>query len=488
MNQPQTEKKTQRKRFTITLISIIVVVLYPCLFMYFLNADKVVFRDILGPIGLFLLNAFIVYAVAVIILRDAPKAGVITNITMLFILLFSFIEKAFISIFPMLYYWHVVMLLFTIIVLLIIFLKKKVSTAVAFNINTILLVIFSVLIVFNGVNAAPAIIKEIKEASAETDEQIQIGTTEASSNVYYFIFDEYGGLANLERYCGYDNTPFYNELEELGFNVSKNSRNYTFKTNLEIPNLLNLERVLKDENYSNSAKIEAMENPYLFRLFKENGYQLNLISDQAFIPTDSTEIDYLYKPASGVNKFETIQTLIINNSVYYPFQMKPADNRISEINEVFQYAQESANIQSEKLFTFGYFATPHLPWVVDENGNSINGTDRTNWQNTDVYLGQLKYTSKKIIDTVQVIIASDPDAIIILQSDHGYRLPTHLQAWYDKPIADVELETKYQCNILNAVYYQGEKVDIESSTGINTLITVVDKHFGLNIKLIEPAE
>jgi hypothetical protein len=83
------------------------------------------------------------------------------------------------------------------------------------------------------------------------------------------------------------------------------------------------------------------------------------------------------------------------------------------------------------------------------------------------------------------IIKNDPDAIVIIQSDHGYRQAYYLKNWYGETYDDWGLEMQYIRNILNAVYYKGEKIDIENYSGVNTLIIVLNEHFGMNYELLE---
>ncbi len=490
MNQKLSLTKENRIKIATTIFSIFSVILYPCLFMYFLNADKVKLHDILGLIGLFSLNAAIVFGIAFLYYRNLIKAGLLTNVVMIFILLFGWIEKAIIAIIPMLYYWHIVMILLSVAIFTGIIIKTKTTTELTHNINTVLLTVFAGLIIFNGIQATPTIIKKINDSPVAAKQEIQKGTLKTNSNVYYYIFDEYGGLDNLKRYTGYDNSPFYDSLEKLGFNVSKSSRNYTINSDIEIPNLLNLD-LANNETMTHETRIKAVENPYLFQLFKENGYQLNIMVDNvdfSYMPIRSSDADYEYSSSTASNGEDSLQTLIINNSVYYPLLTRTKTKRIEEVDKMFQYIQESTSKQSENLFSFGYFMFPHLPWVVDEFGNSINGADRDDYRKSDVYLGQMKYASKKILEAVQKIIEADPDAIIIIQSDHGYRQPTQLNNLFGNYYSDMDLEMKFQRNNLNAVYYKGENLDITSLSGVNTLITVLNKHFGMDIKLMEPSD
>jgi len=143
---------------------------------------------------------------------------------------------------------------------------------------------------------------------------------------------------------------------------------------------------------------------------------------------------------------------------------------------------KSWEISHDKLFTFAYVEFPHLPWVVDENGNDLPLSEKQNWENPNTYLGQLKYASKKILEVVEIITEKDPDAIIIIQSDHGYRRPLKVKPEiYD----DLDLERKFMTNVLNAVYYKGETVDINTLSSLNTLYVVFNKFLGMDFELIE---
>lgn len=471
------------KPYFTTLASTIAIVLYPCLFIYFINIEQSKFADIFGMVGLLLATAALIFIPMFFYFRDFHKAGFFTNIILLLIQNFALIEKGFSSVFPMLYYWHIVLIIIFVAGNLGIITQRVLVRGKALTINSIMLFIFGGLIIINALSVTPKIYRLMTEKSSETDLKIELSNNINDANVYYFIFDEYGGLDNLERYCGYDNSPFYKSLEELGFNVSKNSRNGTYQTTVEIPNLLNLEFV-NNEHMTHEVMVEAFEKPYLFRLFSENGYALNIFDSHVpYMPIDDSMSSYQFEVKSGIIE-DTLQYYILNKTIYYPFIQQSSGKKISEINNMFQYARESWQLQPKNLLTFGYFYFPHLPWFVDEFGNRINVVDSYNWRNSDAYLGQLKYSNVKIIELVKEIIENDPQSIIILQSDHGYRRPLFLEKEFGETIEDMDAEMKYMLSILNAVYYKGEKLEIESLSGIDTLRTVISHHFGMKLDMI----
>jgi len=90
-----------------------------------------------------------------------------------------------------------------------------------------------------------------------------------------------------------------------------------------------------------------------------------------------------------------------------------------------------------------------------------------------------------MLELATEIIKNDPNSIIILQSDHGYRYPDFLKNLYGIDIYDMDVESLYMRNILNAVYYQGQNIDIDNYSGINTLRTVLNKLLNANFELIE---
>ena len=142
---------------------------------------------------------------------------------------------------------------------------------------------------------------------------------------------------------------------------------------------------------------------------------------------------------------------------------------------MFAYGKELSNLEKSNIFTLGYYDFPHLPYIVDENGNKTNASDRSNLRDPVPYCKQFMYANKKILEMVTGIIENDPDSILILQSDHGFRLPSHLRYWYGIEEYDLEVEAPFERNILNAVYYQGKDIDIENLSGLNTLKVVLNK-------------
>lgn len=475
----------KNKNSLISFLSLLCVILFPCFFLYFRNLGIASFQDFLKISVIIIIFSLIILFFSYFFYKDFYKAILLTTIICIFLLYFKFIENAIINIFPMLYYWHILFLVFLIIIHIAILLKLKMSTKIAENLNQEVLIIFFGLITFNFIISIPKIIEinfqnpkiknnqEFEKFNIDNKSTNIEDSVQKLPNVYYFIFDEYGGYENLLRYCNYDNIDFYISLERLGFNTSKNSMNDTIDTFTEIPNLLQLKKI-NSIDMIGEQKVENLKDPYLLLLMKEHGYSINALDSSNFTFIDASLTDTRLSE-NFVSTYGSFNSYIIKNSFYYPFfGNEDHQKEIRQLIRMFDYAKSSSKMTDINLFTIGYFSFPHVPYIVDENGNKTNDEDRLNLRDPIIYLNQLKYANKKILELVNEILINDPTSIIILQSDHGYRLPSHLHFWYGMDKYDLEIESPYQRNILNTVYYLGENLEIEGLSGLDTLLKVLN--------------
>ncbi len=487
------QEAPDRNANLISILSSFITAIFPCVYLIIRNYSKLGSNDFLISLGAASVHWLLVFVISFVLMKSANKAALATIVAVIPLSIFHSIQNGINSVIPSFYYWHGVILVITICSIAWIIVHRHISQSAVAKLNSLIGAIFLILII---VNAATSSINYFRQrdslnqdlAAVKPASENKILGSEDLPNIYLFIFDEYSGPEALLRYTGYDNHEFHDELTELGFNISKTSRNYTISTTVEIPNLLNLTLLVNDKNNTEATKDEVLKNPFLFSILRDFGYDLNLLDDQDFISTPEQFFQYSFVPQGVFSREESLLTLLVDKSIYYPLRQKPSQARIVEVNEMFDYGAKSSLIQESNLFTLGYLMFPHLPWVVDEYGNETAASMRHDWQNSDVYLGQLKYSNKLIIDMVEKIIGNDPNSCIILMSDHAYRQPFHLLELYGTTIADPALESKYMRNILNAVYIGGDKLQIEGMSGINTLRIVLDKILSTNLGLIEESK
>ena len=139
-------------------------------------------------------------------------------------------------------------------------------------------------------------------------------------------------------------------------------------------------------------------------------------------------------------------------------------------------AQAKSNKQySNHTFTYAHLMIPHSPYVLDSAG-SLRKQDET--PDKMKYLSQLKYSQKIMVYLISTITSYDPNSVIIIQGDHGYRGLTN-------PV-DKRNEEK---TIFNIIYLGGEQLPKNTlpylNNPINNFRIVFNKLFGMKLKLLK---
>ncbi len=475
-----------------SVLASLVAALFPCVYLVTRNFSQLGTDDLLISVGLVSLHWLVIFAISFLMMKNIHKASLATTAAVIPLSLFHSGLNIVSSLIPSFYYWHGLILLVTVFGVVWYLIRKHLRQDTTVKINLVFGSIFLFLMILNVVFAVPGVIQNQKNresvsAPVNIDSKAPVAANENLPNIYMFIFDEYSGYETLPLFTGYDNQDFYDQLNQLGFNTTKHSRNYTIWSIVEITNLLN--RSVNSLNYTETEKDQMLQNPYLFSLLRSLGYDINLINDQGYISTPETYFRYQYTPQGVLSLEESLLTLLIDKSAYYPLRSASSLTRIVEINELFSVSKESSKLQESNLFTIAYMMFPHSPWVFDEFGNETDPNDRVNWENPNIYLGQLKYANKLILELVEEILENDPEATIILLSDHAYRQPRQLRDVLGQDVEDYDTKLYYMRNIFGAVYTAGEPLNIEGYSGINIVRLTLDKVLDLDLGLIaEPEE
>ena len=96
----------------------------------------------------------------------------------------------------------------------------------------------------------------------------------------------------------------------------------------------------------------------------------------------------------------------------------------------------------------------------------MSSKHRRDWDDVHYYADQYEYICNQMQTAIDNILSVDPEAVIVLQSDHGVR-----GGYFVGEGLEVELDD--QRRILNAVYFGGEPVDIEGLDSVNTMRLVM---------------
>ena len=481
--------KFKLQNLILSLLTIVLISLYPGLFQFANNLPESRFGDAMIFFGIFLAIGLAVFLVLLLLLRKATAAGFIGGLALLVVinfgLVFSFLQGRFPD-FPKL---GLTLLGLSLLLLLAVFLLVRRKKYTCFAPLVILCILFGTLCVFQGILAAPKLIASGQERMAGHGEpppqhSAQIEATQDLPNVYYYIFDEYGGPENLSYYYEYDSSAFYRELEQRGFSCSADSYNLESCASVQlIPGLCNLDYNIPPYFDNQDGKM-----PVLYEVFHSMGYQINLINHMDFLDPDGGHV------LTRAQASDSICLYLYSNSIlpYTPLQKYLL--RLPQLQASYEYNSMLLDVmdtmksawrftEGQSTMTLGYIQLPHTRFVFDREGHPVAEENWLNWGDPKYYLDQLEYTNTFILKTVDELLAHDPSAIIILQSDHGARTGCHLEELYGGPY-DPEEETVHQQNILNCVYTGEKKLNIQGLSGINTLRTLLNEVYGFDYAML----
>lgn len=476
------------------ILSMLFIITYPCIFMYAQNVNEGRFVEILPAFGKFLALGVFLFLVWLAILRKIERAALASDLFLLLLLNYNVVLEFLRKFIPQLLSVVFLPISCVILVGLFILLDRKVKNKTIL-LQTIALV-FGVLVLMNVVTAVPKIIAKMSvPQDVEIEEIVNQKFGDNKPNVYYFLYDEYAGFENIEYYYDYENTELLEFFREEQVNNAVSARNLqSVYTSTLLPDLWNLSYVSVEDEYTTS-NLDKAKNAAIIQLFENNGYQINMVNHMGFVPqegcnvlnddrgeVEATLADYIIQKSIVFNLENYIQILLEKAGLQQQVGYATRTRTDMELMEN-AYLYTSSN---KPTLTLAYLQCPHQPFVFTADGE-IKPDDeyRNDWGTKSGYLDQYQYVTKHLEKVITNIKENDPDALVILQSDHGARYAMWMNQDFGIKDYDPEVETWYMENILNAVYYKGEEIDINGLTGVNTLRKVFNEVLGTDFEMLE---
>jgi hypothetical protein len=321
-------------------------------------------------------------------------------------------------------------------------------------------------------------------------------------DVYYIILDTYSRQDIIERWYGYDNEPFLDDLRHMGFVVAECSRSNYGATQTSLASSLNLAylpeiagRLSKPElgkdDYSSLIKQSTVRSS-LSRL----GYR-TVAFETGFEWTRVTDADYYLGPgrdALDLQRLGEYEALFVKTTailaltdarqkylnpyadlVNYPYQ-----DHIERQLLILDQLPEVASIP-EPTFTFAHVLIPHPPHVFAPDGSiepdpgfyrgRLGGGISDEYSRIG-YVHEVQFVNRRVLGIVETILAeSTTPPIIVIQGDTGvYRSG----------------DDSGLLSILNAYYLPdgGGEAIYPSITPVNTFRVIFDLYFGTSYGLL----
>jgi len=469
--------------------------IFPILFLWAHNLDQGVdFDEVVGPLALSLTVAAALWAFGTWLLHDARRAGLIVSILALMFFSFGYVNESVgnesgLSTALLLAGW---ILLTVIAVAIVVSGRGWISGATTgFNVAGVVLVGLNVFTIAWAAIAPGASNPTFLAQGAPTLPPALASTPPAHRpDVYYIIFDEYGGTRTLRDFFNYDDEPLMRWLRSKGFVVPAESATNYPRTELSVASSMNL-RYLDfltrkvGTNTGDEAPITSLlEHSQIGTIMKSLGYDYIHVGSW-FNQTRTAANADVNLQARGNSDFSSL--LLQQTAVT---QASGNRLRVEDYRDTLYQLWAIRHLEQYRgpRFVFVHFICPHGPVVFQRDGSYATKAELSAEGRATAFINQhffIDQQIRKIVTYLQDRPAAE-QPVIVFQADEG-PYPGEPTTWPAVPNPD-QLEMKF--DILNAYYLPGVSKSVvwPTITPVNTFRMILDAYFHANLPRLPDRE
>ena len=503
------EKRELRKPNTPLLCTFLILsaAVLPFLILYAGNIgdasnSSLRFLEFLLPMGILAVVAFVLFGLGWLILRN-PLLSALCSAAIVLLAMNFHLLRALFALFtaePVTSWLALALWLILLVGVLFLLIRLRKASFLP-QIAQILCIVMAVLMLFNAVQIAPSIMTAVQldgmpsqspheKPVLVSKDEMQSHTVAANGrNLYWILLDEYADAYTMEQYFGVDSSAFIDYLEEKGFAVStasySNSNNsiycaidaaalryYTSEVALN-PDLLSDE--IEGETLRRSGELYTALHALGYNIYQVSSHPVQYPAVTELLPQPLQEKLMVSTTVEGLSILDLTREMSVLSAFSQMFgNGTKQDNDTfstrlfnasfrSRVLRVFDYYDDPQNICfRDRTALFSYVLCPHTPFIFRADGSEVSSAYRRDWDDPSHYAEQHAYMTARTKSVIESILSVDPNAVIILQSDHGVRGGLFVGH-------GLEVELDDQRRIFNAVYFGGEPVEIEGLTAVDTL-------------------
>ena len=463
---------------------------FPVLLIYLDNINEIPLSDIIVPL-LFSIGIILIPWILLTYFIGERKSSIIISLIILLFLIFAYVRS-------ILIYHEIVEIRFisTNIILIPIFsipavfiiykiLRQTFSSNITQIVNVMSIAVFSFMLFQIGLfySTDPLYDESQKLLNVPIFEINELNYT---PNVYLLVLDAYSGDMTLKKDFGFDNSEFYQQLEQRGFFIQKESYSNYPNTDFSMPSIMNMNYLefISDVQVEQSNDLrlvqELWNNNKVMQSFHSAGYEIysfhggfgsSTLTTENFCRTNlnlSPELTY-----SLVNYYIPISEIRVNL-----FENQHYDHILCVLDKTKNFESTS----SIPFYMHMHLKLPHQPFVFDSEGNKIKDTISSNRFDTELknaYLEQVIFANKKTLEVIDEIQKRNSNDVIILMSDHGGRFGVN---WIDPS----EMDYFRGFNTLSALYFPGQELNLpEYVSAVNTFRIFFNLYFNTEYEILD---
>jgi hypothetical protein len=325
-------------------------------------------------------------------------------------------------------------------------------------------------------------------------QSLAIPEGEDPPDIYFIIVDGYGRQDTLKEVYEFDNEPFLQYLEDLGFFVARRARANYAQTSLALASVLNLDYVdtlVPEGAQGREALWRLIQDSEVRRLLSDLGYEVVAFST-GLDGTEWRDADLYLSSAildqvAGANAFESMlaQTTAIrlatDGAVALPRLIPALDYPYEAHRTRLRHTLDGLTNMppgDRPRFVFAHIILPHPPFVFDAEGKPLTpeapfSLDFPSSGSEESYIrgyrDQVMFLNRELMEAVEAILAqSTTPPVIVIQADHGSDSNSGRQGYVQE-----------RMTILNAMLLpSGPETLWPHITPVNTFRVVFNQMFG----------
>lgn len=478
---------------------------YPALFLYAQNtADQVQIDPLWGPLAASVAGAVVLCGALALLLREPVRAGLLTTIA---VALFFSYGHVWTLVGPSLSsQWWLVGAWAAVAVIGLAAVWRFGGGRWAMRVSGALSVLAAIAVTLNVVPIAAHVFGGVAVAAGEVpgpsgavDPEEATG---ARPDIYHIVPDRYASLETLTETYGYDNTPFYQALEERGFYIARLAQANYINTPLSLVSTLSMEYLDADALRS-EASDDQDRGPIHRRLqghlavpvlLKELGYEYVQVANWWEPTRRNVDADRVYR-YEGASEFSSVfwRTTLLRAFVPEEEALDPHDWRVFRRHSDVELTALEGPIPDlgGPKFVFAHLLLPHEPYVYDVDGSFMNEEQVAEQGLDESYLRQLQHLNTRLLGIIDGILAASPDdpPIIVIQADEGpYPERNRRDEWGFnwRRATDAELVQKF--GILSAIHLPDTDPEeaglYPEMTPVNTFRVIFNAYFGGDLPML----
>lgn|GEM_PF-4903773 len=249
-------------------------------------------------------------------------------------------------------------------------------------------------------------------------------------NVYYILLDSYMRADTLKTNLGYDNSAFIDFLGEADFYVADQSYVGYPTTIYSLTTTFRMQHVTEFEPHIWSRRFKGDTH----KIFHSLGYRSYFMpQSRGIVPCPENITCFNNTPHSDRFMIGRLGTTLIKSiPLLEDFLLAAIPNRfeyeLNEVPDLLGYLREFS--PEEPSFLYAHILMPHPPYLRDADCRKLDfksGGDfgSFRWEVRNRFIEFLECGNRQVTEIVDTIVKKDPEAIVILQGDHGTYFTNH---------------------------------------------------------------